>query len=153
MRLNILAMLASVAALFVTTAHAQSAQPDYVFTVPVRIENAPPFAGHQGRVSCTVQSMSVGRSLSAGEGSTSFNIGPSGYRGSVRVEVRLMEGVSRNDTWHWDCALWFSNVSNRAGVSVPWGTPNTLAALPMYPVITGQAVASSSLQVQADIRH
>lgn len=152
MRLNSFALLATVMALFVTNAYAQSG-PDYVFTVPVRIENASPLSGHQGTVVCSVQNMSGGRVIRGGHGSTVFDIGPSGYHAPVRVEVRLMDGVSRASGVRWACELQLSQVTNRAGETVAWGSPNVGTALPLYPVVTGQTVSSTNLVVQAEFSH
>ena len=132
---------------------AQSAGVDYVFSVPVRIESAPPLAGHPAGVECTVSSLSSGRYITAGEGRATFDVGSGGYRGTVRVEVTLLPGVSRADSVRWDCALEFFSVTDASGHSVSWGTPNSVEAVRGYPAITGQTITSTVLSTAGDIPH
>ncbi len=123
------------------TALAQTG-PDYVFNVPVRIENAPPLAGHPAAVECSLSMLQDGRIARAGSARSNFDIGAGGFRGSVRVEVTLLPGVRRADVRDYTCTLWFYSVTNAAGARTSWGSPNTLAALPGYRLITGQEVRS-----------
>lgn len=137
----------------IATPSAAQTGPDYVFNVPVRIENAPPLSGHPARVDCDLTMMSEGRIARAGSGSANFDIGPSGFRGNVRVEVALQPGVARADVRQYNCTLWFYSVTNAAGVRTSWGAPNTLAALPGYRIITGQEVRSQVSHVTGVVAH
>lgn len=120
--------------------------PDYVFNVPVRIENATPLAGHPAYVRCSITALSADRHyIRAGEGRQNFDIGPTGFRGTVRVEVTLSPGMRRADSQRWDCTLEFYSVTSATGARTSWGTPNSAEAIRGYPALTGQAVRSSVL--------
>jgi hypothetical protein len=146
-----LAFLATLA--FAAPASAQTG-PDYVFNVPVRIENTPPLAGRGFAVDCAVFATGAdGRYIaarSAGGPEAVQTIGPTGFNGTVRVEVRLLPGMRRADVRRWDCGLRFFSVTNAAGAVVSWGTPNSTEALRSYPALTGQQIRRSTVYMAAD---
>ena len=146
--------LALIAAFALATPGSAQEAPDYIFNVPVRIENAPPLAGRSFMVECAVFATGAdGRYIaarSAGGPASTQTIGPTGYNGTVRVEVRLLPGMRRADVRRWDCGLRFFNVTNAAGAVVSWGTPNSTEALRSYPALTGQQIRSSNVYTAAD---
>lgn len=125
--------------------------PDYVFNVPVNFDNVPPLSGNSFGVNCQVLARGAdGRS--SGYGNTAvggrhptYEIGPTGYHGTIRVEITLPPGVRRADVTFYSCSALFYTVTNAAGARVP------MTNVSQYTALTGQAVARSQLLVQGPI--
>lgn len=121
--------------------------PDYIFNVPVRIANAPPLSGQTANVTCLVfiADPATGRTLRNHSAQQNITIGPSGYSGTVRIEMTLPAGVRRADVRNWSCQLALRNARAPDGtiVSIPGSDASN------YPSVTGQSVASSQTLVQA----
>ena len=126
--------------------------PDFVFNVPVNFQNVPSLNGHVFGVDCSVLvgggAAGPASRYSSTDGATAhptYAIGPTGYRGTVRVEVRLPAGVRRADVNFWSCSARFYEVTNAAGARVPMTNAS------QYTALTGQAIARSQLLVQGPI--
>lgn len=127
--------------MFTAPAMAQTG-PDYVFNVPVRVENTPSLNGLTGAVQCSVAGFdAAGRQTGYYYVSQLFNIGPAGFNETLRLELTLPAGVRRADLTTWLCQMNFQTVRNGSGVVVPMplGPDANIA----YTSVTGQTVASS----------
>jgi hypothetical protein len=125
--------------------------PDFIFNVPVNFDNVPSLNGHSFSVHCQVlvrgadgRSSGYGNTAVGGRHPT-YDIGPTGYHGAVRVEVTLPAGVRRADANFYSCSASFYTVTNAAGARVSMPNAN------QYTALTGQAVARSQLLVQGPI--
>jgi hypothetical protein len=139
--------LVFVFACFAATPSLAQATPDFVFNVPVRIENAPPLSGRAVRVQCNLRAYSpAGVWIAGPSGGQYVDVGPTGgYRGTVRVEVTLPPTVPRSAVRDWFCELVVAVVTGPSGeaVSISGGTRETVLA--RYTSTTGQAIASHSM--------
>lgn len=125
--------------------------PDFIFNVPVNFDNVPALNGHSFGVNCQVL-VSTPDGRTSGYGNTAvggrhptYDIGPTGYHGTVRVEITLPAGVRRADANFYSCSAAFYSVTNAAGARVPMSNAG------QYTALTGQAVARSQLLVQGPI--
>ncbi len=122
------------------------ATPDFVFNVPVRIENAPPLSGRTARVQCNLRAYSpAGVWIASPAGSQNIEVGPSGYRGAVRVEVTLPATVPRSAVRDWSCDLIIAVVTGPSGEAVSISAGSRETQLARYTSTTGQVVASHNL--------
>jgi hypothetical protein len=154
MRLISALLVGSLAWLLSTTASAQDTRPpDFVFNVPVRISNAPALVGGDFFVTCSVEARAPSGSgtitSSSRDGSLDVplhRIGPSGFTGTIRVEVRLLPTVRRSDVIRWRCGVTMPAVrSVLSGRNEEWAGDSG-----RYTAHTGQAVTTSRLDVGAD---
>lgn len=132
--------------LFLTAfqALAQDTGPDYVFNVPVRIENARHLTAVI--VQCSVRaSDATGRWLASPSGVEIIDsrLVDGAFRSTARVEVRLPAGVTRSNVREWHCDLLLNGARNPSGtvVDVPGATVEERVA--GYTTVTGQRVTSS----------
>ncbi len=120
----------------------------FVFSVPVRIANAPTIGA--GVVDCSVAYARAGHAAGFGDGSSAFTVTGGSYTGTVTVTVTPPPEVHREDLWRWDCYLSLNSVDgtqfNGAGL-----TPEALRA--RYTAATGHSVASMLMETQADFPH
>ncbi len=140
--IGIVALSAMALAMLTAPATAQTG-PDYIFNVPVRIENTPPLNGQRANVLCLViaYDFAAGRPTGTYQAQQWITIGPSGFNDTVRVEITLPPGVRRADTMSWSCSLNLQNVRDASGASVP--IPPGVDRGAAYTSVTGQRVASS----------
>jgi hypothetical protein len=126
--------------------------PDFVFNVPVRIENTPPLAGQRASITCQVRAISAsGAWLGSRSGISYIDIGASGYSGTVRVEVILPPEVPRASVREWSCGLRPLNATSTSGAAAPIGGASADQIPERYTAITGQAIASHRLNVSGTI--
>lgn len=141
----------TLAALSASAAHAQTPPADYVFNVPVRIENAAPLNGASVAVECSVQAYNAsGSAIAVPRSRQVITVGPSGYHDTLHFEIALPEGVRRQDVVRWNCYMDISQARNRSGAMTPLSGPNAGAHIDQYPIVTGQAVRSSNIISQAE---
>jgi hypothetical protein len=144
---SIIALAGLALAAFAAPAMAQTG-PDYVFNVPVRIENTPPLAGQFAVVNCSVIAYNLVERRPTGTyyAQQQVTIGDSGYRDTVRIELTLPAGVRRSDVMNWSCSLILHRARTPAGavVDMPAGADRAAA----YTSVTGQTVASSQMLAQ-----
>jgi hypothetical protein len=142
-----------VAAAISTAASPSYAQsgPDYIFNVPVRIENAQPLAGNPLQVMCTVSAYDASwRHLGSQTATQTITPSETGYRSSVRLELTLPPGLARSNVRRWSCGLLLQTANTPSGVRVAIPGVNSEARLAQYPTVTGQSVASSALSTNGE---
>src|SRR5512147_2884407 len=146
-----LILLATIAtALLTTPAAAQSSDADYVFNVPVRIENAPALNGATVIVECSVQAYNAaGMAIAAPRARQNITVGATGYHDTLHFNISLPEGVRRSDVVRWNCYMDLLNARNRRGELTPLTGPNSGAHIAQYPIVTGQTVRYQQTLVQA----
>ena len=138
-----------VSALCVMPAAAQTG-PDFVFNVPVNIDNVPPLNGRPFELVCGVQAQTASGSILSYLSTDglpahpTYAIGPGGFHDTIRVELTLPAGVRRADVLRWSCDANFFTVTTPAGTTASMPNPT------LYTPLTGQAVARSQLHVGAE---
>ncbi len=145
--------LATISFLFLmaSQALAQDSGPDYVFNVPVRVENARHVAA--AAVQCSVRAYdAAGRWLASPSGYE--GIGPrlvgGAFRGTIRMELRLPAGVTRSNVRDWSCDLLISAARDPSGAVVNVPGSNVEQRVIGYTTVTGQRVTSSVVVAQGE---
>jgi hypothetical protein len=130
---------------------AQTGEPDFVFNVPVRIENAPPINGEWSIVECTVLD-EAGRNLQSDNARVRVTDGA--FRGTVRVEMRMREPVLRpaSAARRYQCALIVASVARADGSRVSLGTLTSENVAGRYTTASGQSLVSHRLIVSGALR-
>jgi hypothetical protein len=144
MRRLLIAIFAAGCTLWTPNAAAQTRE-DFVFNVPVRIENASPLDGVPVQVRCSVRAYAGGVFTSAPMAAQSVTVGPTGYTGTVRLAVTLPDGVRRADVRDWNCSLMINRARNSRGEILAVPGPNVEARVTGYTTVTGQTVATHNV--------
>ncbi len=129
-----LILAAAFAMAFPTSAFAD----DYIFNVPVRIENAPGI--YEAHISCGVTLRSATGVETYVPGRATLTIPPTGYRGTVQIRATVPVGARREDQINWSCAMTLLHRDAAGTVSAMRGDPGA-----WYEDVSGRRVVSHHL--------
>ncbi|QGZ96705.1 hypothetical protein [Terricaulis silvestris] len=134
-------MLLSVIAFTTALLSVEARAEDYVFTLPVRIENMRNM--ESADATCGVEGL---RRLPAGAGYTYVPIPliDGAYNGTLTIRVTLPVGFTRADFPRWACGIIY-RWRRPAGASAGYGSGEQNL---LYATETGQTVASSVLRTE-----
>lgn len=144
MRWFVFSLILAASAFAAPSAVAQTRE-DYVFNVPVRIENTPPLNGQDVRILCAVDATVGGAFVRVPSVMQLVRVGPTGYRGTVRLAITLPEGVRRSDVSGWYCQMQLLHALSPSGVRTEISGANVELKVASYTAVSGQAVASRNV--------
>jgi hypothetical protein len=135
----LLSIIAFTVTFLLVEAHAE----DYVFTLPVRIENMRNM--ESANATCGVEGIAA-RRLPAGTGYTYVPVPlvDGAYNGTLTIRVTLPVGFTRADFPRWACGIVY-RWPRPAGASAGYGSDEQNL---LYATETGQTVASSVLRTE-----
>jgi hypothetical protein len=99
MRKLVIAALTAFSPLFTASAWAD----EYVFNVPIRIENASGIV--EARIRCGVTMRSASGATTGAEARETLTIAGGAYNGTLRLVAPVPAGSRREDATHWFCTM------------------------------------------------
>lgn len=150
MRLSSAGMAAAAILMTAAPASAQTGEPDFVFNVPVRIENASPLNGAWSMVECAVFD-AAGRNLQADN--TPVTVTDGAFRGNVRVEMRMRAPEVRpaSAARRYSCALIIASAARPDGTRASLGPLTSDNVAGRYTAASGQSLVSHTLIVSGAV--
>jgi hypothetical protein len=111
---------------------------EFVFNVPVRIENAPGIV--EARIRCVVSMRTASGAAAGVEVRETLTITGGAYNGTLRLVAPITAGLRREDATSWSCAM-EPFYTTPTGVARPTGDLEN-----WYEDVSGRRLASHSLQ-------